>query len=103
MVVDRIRALVKPALDEARVGRPAEPGGAFELLEQETAELAQEPSGVGLEVPAWLAALEQEVAEQSIASVRLGQLTNPAPAPDPLPLTLEEIHRQLTAWEQNPL
>ena len=33
----------------------------FELLEEETATLTAEPTGVGLDVPFWLAALEEEV------------------------------------------
>ncbi len=58
LAVDRIRALVIPALEEGRQGGRAL---QFELLEEETATLTAEPTGVGLDVPAWLAALEEEV------------------------------------------
>ena len=58
MVIDRIRALVAPAMKEAEQGGPAP---RFELLEQETDLLMQHPSGAGLDLPAWLCALEDEV------------------------------------------
>ncbi len=36
---------------------------SFELLEQEAELLTRHPTGVGLDVPAWLDALEEEVEE----------------------------------------
>ncbi len=61
MAIDRIRALVGPAMQECR--RRRKKCSSFELLQQETDLLTREPSGVGLDVPAWLVALEEEVAE----------------------------------------
>ena len=58
MAIDRMRALVKPAMDEAC--RPG-PKRAFELLEHETELLARESTGIGFDVPVWLLALEEEV------------------------------------------
>ena len=58
MHIDRIRALVRPAMEEARQGK-SQP--AFQLLRKKTQELTREPTGVGLDVPAWLMALEEEV------------------------------------------
>jgi len=58
MAIDRIRALVKPAMEEARQGGPFP---TFELLQHETEVLTREPTGVGLDIPAWLLALEDEV------------------------------------------
>ncbi|MDP7204849.1 MAG: hypothetical protein QGH11_04730, partial [Pirellulaceae bacterium] len=58
MVIDRIRALVAPAMKEAERGGPAP---CFELLEQETDLLMQYSGGAGLDLPAWLDALEDEV------------------------------------------
>jgi hypothetical protein len=58
LAVDRMRALVRPAIEEVRHGeRPA----AFELLEQEIGEFTENPTGAGLDVPDWLLALEEEV------------------------------------------
>ena len=56
--IDRIRALVEPAVAEVRQGGKIP---KFELLEEETELLTREPTGVGLDVPAWLVALEEEV------------------------------------------
>ena len=58
LTIDRIRALVKPAVDQIRAGGACP---KFELLEEETELLTREPTGVGLDVPAWLVALEEEV------------------------------------------
>ncbi len=58
MTIDRMRALVKPAIEQ--VGQPG-PHHAFEILEEETALLMREPMGSGVEAPSWLLALEQEI------------------------------------------
>jgi hypothetical protein len=58
MTIDRMRALVEPATRDAELNRPS---GAFELLEREADLLTQHPTGVGLDMPVWLAALEEEV------------------------------------------
>jgi hypothetical protein len=58
LAIDRIRALVAPAIEEARQGGEAP---KFETLRHDTNYLTREPTGVGLDVPAWLVALEEEV------------------------------------------
>ncbi|HVX11729.1 MAG TPA: hypothetical protein VHC22_11155 [Pirellulales bacterium] len=58
LAIDRVRALICPAIDEARQGLT---GQSFAALEQELAEFTETPSGSGLDVPAWLIALEEEV------------------------------------------
>jgi len=57
LLIDRIKALVEPALT-ATGGPRAE---AFTTLEHEISSLTNEPSGAGLDLPDWLAALEDEV------------------------------------------
>jgi hypothetical protein len=57
LLIDRVRALVEPAL----MAEGAERQEAFDALEREIASLANEPSGAGLDLPDWLAALEDEV------------------------------------------
>jgi len=123
LVIDRMRALVKPAMEEARgemfsdqESLPSEPaagsgqvagGGdappmAFALLEQETEELTQQPTGVGLDVPGWLAALEQEVDDVLRAHTHL-DAHDPWRLPlDQRPLDVVEIQKQLTGWERHP-
>jgi hypothetical protein len=58
LAIDRVRALVAPALREARRGTA---GPVFELLEEEIEQFLREPTGVGLDVPLWISALEDEV------------------------------------------
>ncbi len=60
MTIDRMRALVGPAMRDAEVEANCE-SRAFFLLEQEAELLTRHPTGVGLDVPAWLDALEEEV------------------------------------------
>ncbi len=105
LAIDRVRALIKPAMDEVRrcpIG-PAAAGGAFELLEQETEELTQEPTGVGLDVPVWLLSLEQEVEQQRRAAIVLDRPDESYLPLEQTPLTMEDVQRQLSGWELNPL
>ncbi|MCH5374463.1 MAG: hypothetical protein JJ992_10825, partial [Planctomycetes bacterium] len=95
MAIDRIRALVRPAMDERRLGKPPR---SFELLQQETDLLTRVPSGVGLDVPAWLVALEEEVAmvlQQEPEWNQARQLEVMIPQ---RPLTMQEARRQLERW-----
>jgi hypothetical protein len=102
--IDRVRALIKPAMQALR-GRSAASGASADallLLEREIDELTHEPTGVGLDVPAWLASLEQEVESQ----LRLAEHPERS---DPLRLPLEqvklpcdEVHAQLAGWERYP-
>ncbi|MCC6494528.1 MAG: hypothetical protein IT424_16075 [Pirellulales bacterium] len=59
LVIDRLRAMVEPAMNEQGKRRQR----AFDALEQEIADLVSEPHGAGLDVPDWLSALEDEVTE----------------------------------------
>ena len=58
LAIDRVRALVRPAAEEARRGLPPK---SFTVLEAEASELAQEPTGAGLDLPDWLAMLDDEI------------------------------------------
>ncbi|HCK41588.1 MAG TPA: hypothetical protein DHW22_08135, partial [Planctomycetaceae bacterium] len=57
LMIDRVKALVEPALTADEDLRQI----AFAALDREIASLASEPSGAGLDLPDWLAALEDEV------------------------------------------
>src|SRR5690606_32834198 len=58
LAIDRVRALAGPAIDAAD---SEEDNNAFIALETEVESLLQEPTGAGLDVPDWIAALEDEV------------------------------------------
>ena len=57
LLIDRVKALIEPALTATGNDRTE----AFSTLEREIASLTSEPSGAGLDLPDWLAALEDEV------------------------------------------
>ncbi len=60
MTIDRMRALIRPAMRQLRAS-DREESRAFELLVQESHLMMREPTGVGLDIPAWLVMLEEEV------------------------------------------
>jgi hypothetical protein len=60
MTVDRMQALVEPAILDAEQQRE---GKAFQIIEQEADLLTRHPTGAGLDVPAWLVSLDEEVEE----------------------------------------
>jgi len=68
LTIDRIRALAWPAIEEAREGGEAP---KFETLRHDTNCLTRDPTGVGLDVPAWLVALEEEVEDVLSADEQL--------------------------------
>ncbi len=95
MVIDRIRALVQPATEEARSGQP---GPNFALLRKEIALLTREPTGVGLDVPAWLMALEEEVGAVTQDSPDADSTTPWDVVIPQITISLEETQRQLEKW-----
>ena len=56
--IDRLCALVRPAVDEVRDGHPQE---KIRQLEKQIAQFTEEPAGAGFELPSWLDALEREM------------------------------------------
>ncbi len=70
MQIDRLTALVKPAMcetDQKKADR------AFSMLKQEAQAFSRTTIGVGVDLPPWLAALEHEV-QQRLLPVRLRML-----------------------------
>ncbi|OHB79258.1 MAG: hypothetical protein A2V98_06375 [Planctomycetes bacterium RBG_16_64_12] len=95
LAIDRLSALVGPAVEELHHGRPLK---SFQRLEQEVAHFTEEPSGVGFEVPSWLEALEDEV--DRVRSPRSPEPAAPEP-PAPIPqvrLSRERVERELETW-----
>jgi hypothetical protein len=92
MAIDRIRALVEPAISEAGQDGPKP---IFELLEQEAESLAKHPTGVGLDVPTWLMALEDEVEQVRNPLHRHAEREELRARIPQSPLTLDEAQEQL--------
>jgi len=92
MTIDRMRALVGPAMRDAEANRA---GHAFDLLEQEAELLTRHPTGVGLDVPAWLDALEEEV--EQLAKRRASSEIDPQSLMtiSIVPLSIDELSEQL--------
>jgi hypothetical protein len=65
LAIDRLCALIEPALDQARRGDSDQEEVP---LEKELKDLAAQPAGVGLDVPDWLLRLEGEL--QRVRTVR---------------------------------
>jgi hypothetical protein len=62
--------------------------------------LTREPSGVGLDVPAWLVALEEEVAETLQQDAQWNQAQQLEVLIPRQPLSLSEARRQLERWRR---
>ncbi len=96
LAVDRLRSLVLPAIREIRAGGKSP---AFDQLADETSQMAEEPSGVGLEVPEWLESLAEEV------EVEVAQGADPRDtlaeelAVKQRTLSYQEIQKQIARWE----
>lgn len=93
LALDRLCALVEPAAAEARRGEGTD-GTAYRRLSEQLQPLADNPIGVGLDVPQWLRKLRDEVDR-----VRDAASIPPRPA-EPVRLTFAELQRQLDNWEE---
>lgn len=97
LAVDRLRALIRPAVTELQEDQTPT---AFSLLEQELREFTDHPTGAGLDVPAWLSALEEEVRRVLAKTDR--RAAEPATLADRIPRSTpawEELLAQLRSWD----
>lgn len=93
MAVDRMRALVGPSIRQFR--EHGKVTSVFELLIEECKLMTEQPTGVGLDIPAWLSGLEEEV--EQVTETELGFHHKPR-SDRAVPfrkLTSEEIAQQL--------
>jgi hypothetical protein len=88
LAIDRVRALVGPAIAAAGSCNRV----PFKALQQEIASLAQEPTGAGLDLPDWLAALEEEV---SMVRCRRRHHTG-----DETPRRIEQVRLSWEEWQR---
>ncbi|HXG12165.1 MAG TPA: hypothetical protein VNK04_20590 [Gemmataceae bacterium] len=97
LALDRLCALVEPAMEEAR--RPGEQT-AFAELERELQDYTANPSGVGLDVPHWLRRLEAEVQRARAARSSVALLAGSFLQVPDVPLTLADLRSQLADWDR---
>jgi hypothetical protein len=97
--LDRLCALVEPAMDEA-----AEPGHkrVFAVLQKELKPLLDSPAGVGLDVPEWLERMGAEVERVKNSHTSLAELAGHLRSVPQLDLSLEDVRKQLEEWETPP-
>jgi hypothetical protein len=95
LAVDRLAALIEPAVQEARQG-DASP--TFHRLQEQLEKLAATPTGVGLDVPPWLRRLEAEVQRVNAARSGLGALVQKQARIPKTHLSRTELEEQLARW-----
>jgi hypothetical protein len=103
LVVDRLCALIEPAMNEAHdkpppgEALPDDEPSAFVRLEQGIGEFTRDISGAGFDVPAWLDTLEQEVDRVLSDGPEEEELPDPQLPVLQVMLTREEVRRQVKA------
>jgi hypothetical protein len=97
LALDRLAALIEPAMDAARTVPP--PGEAFARLLEELQPHVANPVGVGLDVPYWLRRLEMEVHRVEASQTTIASLAEHFFRVPRRPLSLDEVLRQLNEWQ----
>jgi hypothetical protein len=101
LALDRLCALIEPAMLEARREAGGQP--AFERLQRELQAYTATPFGVGLDVPYWLRRLEMEVHRVQATHTTIAVLVEGFFRVPRRPLSYEDLQRQLRGWERPPL
>ncbi len=91
MQIDRLKALVAPAMKDP-TSKPSK--RSFELLKNEARAFSKSTMGVGIDLPAWLATLENEV-HQHLLPFRLTDHDNPNQAGEPVPIPIAQLREKL--------
>jgi hypothetical protein len=97
LALDRLCAMMEPAMAEARRGGPGE---AFARLERELEAYAATTSGVGLDVPHWLRRLEAEVHRVQQSRTAIASLAENLFQIPRVPVPLDELRRQFEGWKK---
>jgi hypothetical protein len=97
LALDRLCALIEPCIREGR--QPGE-RPSFALLQQELQTYTATPTGVGLDVPAWLRRLEAEVHRVKATQTTMAALAESFFRVPRRPLGREELQRQLRDWDR---
>ncbi len=98
--MDMAAARVARAATAAADGQP-EDNPSFEGLLAAIRPLADHPSGVGLDVPAWLRRVEDELRKVKAASADGdAEPAEAYPFPEAVPLDFDQLKRQLAEWDK---
>jgi hypothetical protein len=97
LVLDRLCALIEPALEQAQASLGKD---AISPLEKELDPFATTPSGVGLDVPAWLVRLQNELERVRTTQSDLGNLAETMFHVPKVALPFDLLMNQLSDWEK---
>ncbi|HLJ11255.1 MAG TPA: hypothetical protein VKU82_08700, partial [Planctomycetaceae bacterium] len=97
LALDRILALVKPAMRDARAGADSE---AFRRLNRESEEYLSTTLGSALELQPWLQALEEEVQQAEAETAAPSDQDSDDAQAARLSIDLETLQQQLNVWEK---
>ncbi|MFO0880759.1 MAG: hypothetical protein U0840_25790 [Gemmataceae bacterium] len=100
LALDRLCALVEPSLAEARRLPQEEERPSFRRLQEELRTYTTSPTGVGLDVPAWIRRLESEVHKVQANRADTARLSENFFRVQRLSVSHEEVQRQLREWER---
>jgi hypothetical protein len=97
LALDRLCALIEPAMAEARAAgeRPA-----FARLRRELQPFAATPTGVGLDVPEWLRRLEAEVQQVRLRQTAVVELAEGLFLVPQRVVPYEEMQQQIQGWDK---
>jgi hypothetical protein len=99
LALDRLCALIEPAMTQARQGK----GGVFlARLREGLQPYLANPTGVGLDVPEWLHQLELEVQRVRAAQTAIGGLAEEFARVPVTTMSLRDLQRQFHHWDQAP-
>jgi hypothetical protein len=98
--LDRLCALIDPCLDEARHIERENERPSFQRLREELRAYTASPTGVGLDVPAWLKRLEAEVRRVQASRTSMAALAENFFRVLRRPVSHDDVQRQLRDWER---
>lgn len=98
LAVNRMLALVGPAMQDARQGRI--PSRSFELLRDEIEEYVHSTNGSGLDVPDWMHSLARAVEKEDCYTAAASYQSETEFHLPRVPLSPRQIRQQLRSWNE---
>lgn len=100
LALDRLCALIEPSINQSSAP-PRDPASSvFHHLRQEIQAYTATPTGVGIDVPAWLRRLESEVHRAAASKSNMIVLADHLFRVPRKPITFEDLQDQLRHWDR---